>query len=208
MQTAPLGVEDVEQALADVYARPELASASESALTVWLREGWQRLAEWVASLFGGIRLGGDGVSILGAIAVVVFVALAVVLALRLIRMRETWWPERGIAPAMSPVGPVSRSAAEWHAHARRLAEAGRWRDATLALYQALLLGLEARGVVRYDPSKTPGDYRRELRGQDATRRRFDAFVTTWEPAAFGHRPVDAAAFARLDTLAGEVVAHG
>jgi hypothetical protein len=208
VQAAPLPVEDVEQALADVYARPELAAAAESALTVWLRDTWQRIADWVSSLFGGIRIGGDGVPILGVIAVAVFVTLAVVFALRLVRMRDTWWPERGMAPAVVPAGAASRSAADWHAHARRLAEAGRWRDATLALYQALLLGLEARGVVRYDPSKTPGDYRRELRGQDATRRHFDTFVATWEPAAFGHRPADAAVFATLDALAGEVAAHG
>jgi hypothetical protein len=208
VQAALLPVADVERALAEVYARPELAVAPESRVMVWLRELWAWLGEWLSRVFGGLGLGGDGISILGTIAVALFVVLAVVLVARLVHTRASWWPQRSLSPMAEAAEPVARSAADWHARARQLAEAGQWREAALALYQALLLGLEARGAVRYDASKTPGDYRRELRGHEALSRLFDTFVRTFEPAAFGSRPADAAVVARLDTLAGEAAAHG
>jgi Domain of unknown function (DUF4129) len=49
--------------------------------------------------------------------------------------------------------------AAWHLRAaRRLAAAGQFREAVTHRFVALLLELDERHIVRYDPSKTPAEY--------------------------------------------------
>jgi hypothetical protein len=85
---------------------------------------------------------------------------------------------------------------------------GRLREASLALYNALVLRLDARGAVRFDPAKTPGDYRREVRANPAVARPFAAFVRGFEPVVFGGRALDPDGYERLRAAAGEAGVRG
>jgi hypothetical protein len=202
---------EVEEALAEVYARPELAAVPPSRLTAWLADVWNGLREWLAGVFPGLGLGAGGVQMLGWVVAGLFVLLAIAVLLHLTRSGTAWWQARdrsGASGGAAAADAGSLSAADWQARARMLAEAGRWRDAVLAQYQALVLVLDARGALRYDASKTPGDYRRELRGDPAMSRLFETFLRAFEPAAFGSRAADAAVFGHLQTLATEASPHG
>jgi hypothetical protein len=112
------------------------------------------------------------------------------------------------AQAGDAIDARARTAPEWEEEAARAAAAGRFRDAAVALYQALLLRLEAGGVLRYDPAKTPGDYRREARRDPRAAGALTAFLRGFEPVVFGGRALDAAGYDRLRGAAGEAGARG
>ncbi len=70
--------------------------------------------------------------------------------------------------------------------AQDLAAAGEFTEAAHALYRALLLRLSARGVVRLHPSKTAGDYARELRRRNvADQAPFQAFRVRYDRLIYG-----------------------
>jgi hypothetical protein len=86
--------------------------------------------------------------------------------------------------------------------AERFAADGRFEDAAHALYHGVLLSLARADRVRLDPSKTSGDYARELRGRgSASYQPFRAFSRRFDVAVFGHGECDAALIDDLQRLA-------
>ena len=211
MQSPPiLTADSVSEALATVYARPELAPREPPWLLRWLGE----LVARIRDLFPQVRLGEDGGSMLAWI-VGGWLALSalVILGYLLLSAAGMWRGRRQRTARGQGIGDrgqaVERpSAAGWETVARQAALVGRFREAALALYQALLLRLESRGTVRYDPAKTPGDYRRETRRDPDSHRALDGFLRSWEPAIFGGRPIDREIYERLKGTAAEAGVHG
>lgn len=211
VRTPPTPAE-TEAALREVFARPELTPPPPSPLSQWLGRAW----EWVKGLwdrlFPDLALtdtvsGALGWTVIGVLAVV---GLGIALHL-LLQAGGAWRGRSGERREAAPGGLASARgmrAGDWETLARRAAEEGRWRDAALALYQALLFRLHDRGVLRYDPSKTPGDYRRELRRAGGAGQPFERFVRLFEPVAFGGRGLDGAGYEQLRALAAEGGARG
>lgn len=175
--------DEVAATLRDVLSRPEFQRAQESESLLGRLYRW--LAEWLArhpidlpSLPGGIVVD---------VLTTAVLALAVALLLRtLVRNRARRGARvAGAVPGELPAqAAIDRTAEEWEACARELAAGGHARDAALALYQSVLRRLADAGLVRYHASKTPGDYRREVRGREVARP-YATFLTRFEPVAFG-----------------------
>lgn len=90
--------------------------------------------------------------------------------------------------------------------AQRLAARGDYTAGAHALYQALLETLAARERVRLHPSKTVGDYARDLRrGSSALLGRFRDFARTYEAVVYGDVVCDRARYERLRALAAPLV---
>jgi Domain of unknown function (DUF4129) len=197
--------EEVQGAVARVYARPEYAEHP-GGWREWLNrklaEAWGWLADKLAS-FGELRMTHPWVFwlVIGwlAAAAVALLAHLVWTALQAARRAE---PEAA-GGAGKPRKSKPRTAADWEAEAARLAAEGRLREASAALYQALLLRLDGRGAVRFDPSKTPGDYRREARPHPDAARALTGFLRLFEPVAFGGRGLDAEGWERMRLAAAE-----
>ncbi|MEO8563257.1 MAG: DUF4129 domain-containing protein [bacterium] len=86
--------------------------------------------------------------------------------------------------------------------AERLAGEGKLEEAAHALYRGVLLALARTERLRLDPSKTSGDYARELRLRGSSvHQPFRAFARRFDVAVYGHGPIDAALVADLWTLA-------
>ena len=86
--------------------------------------------------------------------------------------------------------------------AERLAGDGRFEDAAHALYHGVLLALARTDRVRLDPSKTSGDYARELRARGSSSyQSFRDFSRRFDVAVFGHGVCDAALIDDLRRLA-------
>lgn len=204
MQALPTAAQ-VDEALRRVYARPELQPREPGPLD-GLREWWRRLWAriWESSpSFGDLRSDNPVVYwlVIGAL-----VAAGLAILFFLLRNTLARLDDAGAAPRPRPAGPVNaraRTAAEWEEEARRAAAGGRFRDAAVALYQALLLRLESAGVIRYDPAKTPGDYRREARRDPRASGALAAFLRGFEPAVFGGRALDGDGYERLRAAAAE-----
>ena len=211
MQTSLPTEPQVRAALERVYARPELAPRQPGptdGISDFLRRVWAAVNDWFSS-FGALRSDSPVVYwlVMGSLIALGLgiVAYFVYRTLSGLEGGEHVRVPRGPGPA---VDARARTAGEWEEAARRAAAAGRFREAAVALYQALLLRLEAAGVIRYDPSKTPGDYRREARRSPQAAGALTAFLRGFEPVVFGGRALDAAGYDRLRGAAGEAGAHG
>ena len=89
----------------------------------------------------------------------------------------------------------------WRA-AERLAAAGQFEDAAHALYRGVVESAGRTERLRLDPSKTSGDYARELRARGSPRfTEFRAFARRFDVAVYGHGHCDADSFADLSRLA-------
>jgi len=92
--------------------------------------------------------------------------------------------------------------------AERLAAEGRYEEAAHAVYHGVLLALARQERLRLDPSKTSGDYARELRARgSAAYQPFRAFGRRFDVAVFGHGGCDAQLIDDLRTLAQPLTAR-
>ena len=195
----------VDEALRRVYARAELQPPRPGRLDgvrEWWRRTWARFGEWFSS-FGDLR---SDSPVVYWLVIGILVAAGLAILFFMVRNTLARLDEPGERRPLRPAGPVNaraKTAAEWEDEARRAAAAGRFREAAVALYQALLLRLEAAGVIRYDPSKTPGDYRREARRDPRAAGALTQFLRGFEPAVFGGRALDGDGYERLRAAAAE-----
>lgn len=136
----------------------------------------------------------------------VYVLLGVPFALLLARLALELRAEFTVAePARARRRPT-RSSDPW-AEAERLAAAGRHVEAAHALLAALLGRLDGRGEVRLHPSKTAGDYARELRRRRApSAAAFQRFRNRYDVAVYGGAELGADQYARLLEAARPIAA--
>ena len=86
--------------------------------------------------------------------------------------------------------------------AERLAADGRFEDAAHAIYRGVVESLSRSERIRLDPSRTSGDYARELRARGSARLApFRTFARRFDVAVYGHGGCDADAVAELVRLA-------
>jgi hypothetical protein len=173
----------VAATLREVLARPEFQRAEDSESL--LGGLYRRILRWFAEHPIDLPAlpGGNVVNALAIMVMVIALALGV-RSLARSRARRRPPAARTTGSGGTVEAAVDRTAEEWEARARELAAAGHARDAALALYQAVLRRFADAGIVRYHASKTPGDYRREMRGQEVVRPYGD-FLADFEPIAFG-----------------------
>ena len=131
------------------------------------------------------------------IVMTILVILGVLLVGRLVIDLTSGELFRGKDGARSPLG-----AADPWLEAQRLATAGRYTDAAHALYAALLRNVAAREDLRLHPSKTVGDYLRELRHRSSTLMpMFRDFARSYEVVVWGLGFCDRDRYERLCALA-------
>ncbi|MDZ7631473.1 MAG: DUF4129 domain-containing protein [Gemmatimonadaceae bacterium] len=98
------------------------------------------------------------------------------------------------------------TAAEQLAQARGLAAQGAFVDAAHLLHATIVTSLVEQKRVRRHPSKTVGDYGRDLReAGDALATPYQAFAQVYDIVAYGDGLCDASRYARLETLAAPLV---
>lgn len=102
-------------------------------------------------------------------------------------------------------GALSADLKDPWALAQRLATEGRYTEAAHALYGALLARVAARVPLRLHPSKTAGDYARDLRGTAPTIfGPFREFARSYEVVIYGLGTCDRSRFDGLIDLAGRI----
>jgi hypothetical protein len=154
---------------------------------LWVAQALERLIDYIRHLPSSRTI---GLTILGLI-VLAIIARVVISSLA----RDDSGPRalrgRGVGAGEDPFLSAERLAAE-----------GRFEDAAHALYHGVLLSLARTDRVRLDPSKTSGDYARELRGRGAgSYQPFRDFSRRFDVAVFGHGVCDAALIDDLRRLA-------
>ncbi|MBV8639695.1 MAG: hypothetical protein JO322_16565 [Candidatus Eremiobacteraeota bacterium] len=189
---------DLVQAVQAELATPgryHLVDQTHAVRRSWLQVALQflfdRYAEFVHALASHLKVGPNGVSLLGdAVVVMCVVVLGVVGARLLIGLQV----DRTRASRAIAIGPP-RSA---HAIARAAADAaasGDFARAIRLLFTASVTLLDLRGVLHDDPSATVNDLRRALRARNARAEApFVEIARMFSAAAYAEEHLDASAW--------------
>ena len=118
---------------------------------------------------------------------------ACVIALVAIVAHSAWVLARSVGSESNPPAPVSsdadrRDEAWYRRDADRLAAEGRFVDAIQADFVALLLALDARQAVHFEPSRTPAEYLRDATLAVESRQAFAELVARLYGYAFARLP--------------------
>lgn len=205
------GATEVAEALARVYARPEFRTREPPRLIQRVLELVERAFEAFLDLMGRMLPGAltELAPFLTWVIVFVLVAAAVLAVWRLSEHYIDRGSKAGRATATAPApAPRPRTAADWEALAAGAAARGSYREAALALYQAVLARLAERGALHLREGKTPGDYERELRRDPELSPAFRGFIGLLLPVAWGSRAPVAGDFEKLNLLAHRVERGG
>ena len=153
-----------------------------------------RLLEWLGTWWGRILSPLGRVPHLSQILLWLGVLFAVLVGVRMVLNA----PRTADARERLRGGRASGGTVDPWREAQDLAAAGEFTAAAHALYGALLLRLSARGVVRVHPSKTAGDYARELRRRNVPDQApFQAFRVRYDRLIYGTGACDADDYAAL-----------
>jgi len=167
--------------------RRSLPSSLAERLMAWLGEWFERIFHFI-----GGRTSSRAVALAFVATLVLLVVARLVLAARA-RDVEGFAAVRG-----------RRSGAlddPWRTAERSIAD-GRFEEAAHALYRGVLASIAQREQLRLDPSKTSGDYARELRTRgSASYQLFRAFGRRFDVAVYGHGGCDARLIDDRRTLA-------
>lgn len=187
---------EIHDTVAAIARQPVYAtSIRESILGRFFRFLLERIADFFR-LFDGTR--NSSIWILSVLAVVIAVIVA-----RIVVTRRAADLQRRIGGGIGGARIIVR---DYWGDARAAAMAGDYTAATHALYAAVVDALARGGLVSYHPSKTSGDYARELlRRSSGARQTFRAFARDADRVIFGTRAATSADYERLLAAAERAV---
>lgn len=166
---------------------------------------WERILNWIIEkideLFGGLATATQRVPVVGVIIGYAIVGAAIIglvfVGYRIAR-RLTSRRDAAVAGAGEAL-PHSTNPDELYALARDEARRGNAAQAVALLYQTALVLLDRVDRIEYDPSRTPGEYRRLVRRNAQTiADGFDAIARLFVAVAFGRASVGADDWLRAD----------
>ena len=174
--------------LDSVFAAPKYQWSERPAPLALLRRWWGALTQWLDTLQDRHPVGFE---------LLVF-ALITVLVIALVHagwlFARTMRRAEGQPSRPSP-GTVRRDQEWYRREADRLALEGRFADAMQADFLALVLALDARALLRFHPSKTPGEYVGDAQLAPESRTEFRELVHRLYGYAFARWPCGAGEFA-------------
>lgn len=164
---------------------------------------WDRIVRWLVDRLSELLQLVDST---GYGRVVTIAALVLVVGLIIIRVAIGISADRALRS--EPGGRrLAAGGATMLSDAERLAAGGDHTAAAHVLFAALLAAIAARGEVRLHPSKTTGDYARELRRRSAASLRpFQAFRSRYDRVIYGDMRCSADDYAMLLREARALVA--
>ena len=213
---APAGAPVIEPAIDTVPAvdtlpvdalRDTIAAVfSQPAYERGLRETvLDRILDWIAEMWRRMTSGIGESSFAQRAALVLFVLGVIAVVARALYLAHA----SRVARAEAAQGGRARGgtyAGDAWAQAQALAAAGQFTDAAHALYAAILDAIARRERVRLHPSKTVGDYGRELRRRSSTLfPTYRDFARLYEVVVYGLGSCDETRYQRLRALATEIV---
>jgi hypothetical protein len=185
----PQQPDSLRAVLDSVFAGPEYRWVQRRDAFASLRLRWAEFLQWLQGLHDahpvGYRL---------ALVAAMVMLLAILIRAGWVFLRAIS-SERGRAELAPGLETPRRDEAWYRREADRLATQGRFTDAIQADFIALLLALDARQVLQFDASKTPGEYVSDPRLAPEARRAFRELVRSLYGYAFARWPCGPAEYA-------------
>jgi len=200
-QRLPVSETAIRDTMAAVFRQAAFVKRQPS----WIARKIAQFFGWLFDLLGrfGHSRTESPVVFWSVITVVLAVAVAVVARLAWVsHLRRT----RGIAARPELHGGMAIGQGDPWITAQKYAAQGDFTSAAHSLYLALLNAIARRGLIRLHPSKTVGDYVRELRARSATMfSRFREFARAYETVVYGTGVCDQERYETLQRLALPIV---
>lgn len=198
MQSAPIAPDSLRRVLDTVFAAPAYDWVEPEHPFGWLQGVWFALVDFLAELRAAepllFRLG---------LVLLVGILLVILAHAGWIMLRTVRHAGEAAAPSEGAAVSAPRDAEWYERQADRLAREGRYADALQASFTALALRLDAAGLARYDPARTPREYARAAALAPEDRHRLQALVTDLYRHAFGGVPASDVDYGRWRALARE-----
>lgn len=190
-----LAYREVASALEEVLASSEFRQVEPSPLGRWLGEAWRAFLELLPPFVLEVPQGA-GAMVAWLLAAATLAVLTAVVGRRLGHLAHRLGRRTKAVRRSGDGGDRPRTPGEWLGLAAARASDGNLRGAATALYQGVLGALDEKGVVRFHPSKTPGEYVAEAstasQAPEAT-----AFIRSFQRFRFGEAPPTSAAYREL-----------
>ncbi len=184
-------------AVRDTISRIVLERGYRENLTTTL---FSRFWDWFSRLLSDLftqASGSRGTYLISLSLIAVAIAASIIRAILVARARREAASRREV--------PIT--ADEQLAQARGLSAQGAFADAAHLLHAAIVTRLVEQKRVRRHPSKTVGDYGRDLRSSgDGLALPYQAFARVYDIVAYGDGYCDATRYAHLETLAAPLLA--
>ncbi|HVR75059.1 MAG TPA: DUF4129 domain-containing protein [Planctomycetota bacterium] len=197
------GAEAVRSSLDRAFELPELRPKEKGLIEQawdWVQRTIERAVEEFLSWIGIVIGKSEAAEIVVAVLLLVLLAILGHMVWTVLSYRE----KTVARPGPAPLAPGLPDTGAHHiAEAARLAADSRHLEAMQALYLGVLLSLDARGLVRFEASRTGGEYARQLSGSPL-RRPFESFLRAHHPVLYGGRPARREAYETLRGFAGEL----
>lgn len=200
--TIPVPETAVRDTMAAVFRQAAFARERPSWFAAQMDRFWQWLFDVLRAIFRPLFRSRESNPVLFwvFVSIIAVIALGILSRLAYVSyLRRT----RGIgARAFASGTSTGKRASDPWTLAQALASQGNFTDAAHALYLALLEAVARRGLVKLHPSKTVGDYVRELRARSAAVfARFRDFARAYEVVVYGTGVCDQERYERLRSLA-------
>jgi hypothetical protein len=189
VQATAVPADSLRRVLDSVFAQPQYRWARPSPFAI-LGRWWRALLEWLQGLEATQPW------LYWFLFFAMLAVLAAILLHAVIVMGRTLKAAHRLSEQAAVPVARARGAAWYRAEAVRLAAAGRYPEAMQHDFLGLVLELDQRRVLRYHPSKTPGEYSHELKLSEPDRGAFRALVQALYRFAFARIPCGPADFER------------
>jgi hypothetical protein len=199
----------IRDTMAAVFRQTAFARERPSWIAVQMDRFWSWVGDVLRSIFGPLFRSHESNPVLFwvMVTIIALIVLAIIGRLAYVSYLRRM---RGIdARAFGGGSSASLGSGDPRTLAQQLAAQGNFTDAAHALYLALLEAIARRGLVRLHPSKTVGDYVRELRARSAAIfARFREFARAYEVVVYGTGYCDRERYERLHSLALPILGGG
>jgi hypothetical protein len=163
---------------------------------------WRWISRKLGQLWDAITRLGDAASpVFWAILVICVVLLTAIFVHGAVIVVRALRASRARSGPVLKKGGRAEDAEALMAQAAAAAERRQFTEAIRLCHRAALMGLDRRGLVRFQECLTNGDYRGQLKSHDAERSLFLALIRIYEPAFFGRASTSDAEYSESLQLA-------
>lgn len=182
--------EEARRWASEELSQPEYRGAAPG----WLDALWENLLDWLSSLGGSADPGSTAPGAVLGLVIAVVIAAAVIIAKPRLNPKA-----RQPKEVFEPEGVLT--AGDYRRRAETSAAAGRWADAVVDRFRALVRSAEDRTILDPQPGRTADEVARDLALPfSAEAPRLDRAARTFDAIRYGNRAADAADYQAMAGL--------
>lgn len=175
------GAEEARRWAAEELSQPEYRDAAPG----WVETLWENFLDWLSTLDGSADAGSTVPSPVIGLVIAVIIAAAVIIAKPRLNPKA-----RQVKEVFEPEGELA--AGDYRQRAETSAAAGRWGDAVVDRFRALVRSAEDRTILDPQPGRTADEVARDLALPFSTEgQRLDRAAGMFDAIRYGNRTADA-----------------